>query len=200
MAVQRYQAAFRTATWGNVIDGGNATVPGLTAGGTLIDTVSLIPPFLQRWTLINVSIQALLVRWAYHNIIINPTWGHSPYGRYDSILAGLVVPGSPTDGALWQFANLPADQSSIVTLWDPGVDPLPPYWNGDSGLETPSPALSISAGITPASPIDINQGEAIGIGLWIKPALLGSADGNPPPPLAVCGALYALIYDDGLPG
>lgn len=203
MSLQRSQGAFRSnAQYLSVGKAGTTnafdpifavpTNPGWTAGTTMIDGLSLTPPANQAWTLQQLSVSAVLLMEIF-------TGGGPIYGKFGKILAGLATMVSPTS-ANPAIANLtcnsgvqlPADRTAIGTLWDPATDPLPP-----NVLASPV-TLPLSLTITPPQPIPINQGETIGIGLWMLPSLLGQIAPVNGWELILASATWAIIYDDGV--
>lgn len=197
MSVRTLPGTFRTLTTSgvainlrDVVSWGASTFQSIRSGGsTLIDTLPLTPTQQQKWTLIAVSIQAGVVFQS----------ADSSFGKLGKLVAGLVPSGADTPGNFSGLSApllpLPDDSSLIATLWDPAADPMPPV----QPLNANPPAqLNVQTQISPPVPRPLVSGDNMGIGLWLLRSIIGGNNSSAGVTgLAVVGAKYTVIYDDG---
>lgn len=204
MAVQTFSGAFPvqpgssaspnlTDLWTSLVPSSGPPV-GWTPGNMVVEALALTPPFTQRWQLLAVAVQANLQ-------LIESFTGEINYGKLGQILAGLVPNGvSQTQPpvAIGQLNGLqiPSNQVGVGTLWDPAADPLPPV----TKVLGQGPTLPMSCSVQLPQPIDLPQAEQGGIGMWMKPSLLGSSGGASASTvgLLIANANYTVTYDDGV--
>lgn len=89
------------------------------------------------------------------------------FGRLSRIVAGLQVnPPAPNEQAQIYITTPPTDVSSLVALFDPAVDPLPPQYNSLAG-----PQVTDIRGTQLPQPVVIDELDTIAFGVWAFPFL-----------------------------
>lgn len=173
-----------------------------TPGAYLITTMPLQPPSLTAWSITTIAVQGLLT-------MLEEDGGapQSWCGQLGRIVAGLTEQG-PTTGsgvvftvsAPWNAGNQPAfDPTLIGSLWDPAVDPMPPWTH----YQVPTPStvmyLPVTCVITPPQPVKLTAGAQINIGVWIQPSIMLTQSGvSGDAGLSLFNGSYTVNYDDGL--
>jgi len=182
----------------NTRDGGPVVIGGWSYGATLIFSPGFQPPSLEVWEIQAVSITAKLC-------LAVPAAPTIPlYGKLGKVVAAVLPQGATSTAHQGQpdsgMIPLPQDSTLSVDLFDPAVDMMPPLWT--SSITTPP---SEPAGMLPLQSVislPIGQGSQsaanLALGLWITPSLLHNT-ATQSFGLALFGAAYTIIYDDGKP-
>lgn len=168
---------------------------GYTTGGFLTVGAPLdSPPLSQVWSLIawTITLQGLLAG------------AGANFGRLGSIIAGVArglqtntpAPNGIAPPGPWsnKGIQLPPDQSALTTIWDGNTDPA--FHLSTSGTPPAKPE-PIVATFSPPVPIEVESGETLGIGLWLKPSLIGIPGGAGTGLIQIFNAAYTITLDDG---
>lgn len=193
MGQQQIASSFRTSPPGvtgipalawNVLDLYEAT-SNWTSGASLIDDVSIQPPLGQAW-----SIAAWTVRCV--GLLEVPLSGTPSYGKLGRLIGGLVRGAAPTPFSAvgLPYANplvpLPIDTTGLAVIWDGDSDPAFPISTSAPGTLQP-----VMFANNLSSPIVVQSGDRVQIGLWLTPSLAQNVAPG------VINATYTITVDDG---
>lgn len=174
-----------------------ANEPQRTKGQTIAVDLTPSPQINSTWELLSVAISGALT---LANITVDQSNHYDvavPFGKFGSIIAGLVVDGnlqlpqvSTTQGNIFTtfiqpLQPYPLDTSLLTPLWDPTIDDMPPIalrGNTQVSIATPNPLVSIDG--TPLTlairanllfpiPLQVIPGRRIQAGIWMNPSVLG---------------------------
>lgn len=171
-----------------------------TPGSTAITNLPLVPLQNDRWVVYAVGVQGYLFFQSS-----KPSYGRLgrivtgiiPFQSPQAIASGTIQPVSPFGNPPWQ--PLPEDPSLVSTLWDDSIDDMPPIvTNG----QPPALPLPISTTITPPVPRALQAGDAMALGIWMEPSILGKGGGSILASDAVgfilAGASFTISYEDNV--
>lgn len=179
----------------------------LTPGTTQVDTVQLSSTSIEsQITVIAVSVQAYLSQTI-----------SAAFGKIGKIYSGLIVGRdviSDTTNSFSQgdygfilpyispMSELPSNSLLTGVLYDPSVDELPPYYTDSVPQDTVpiNKLLPASLQIIPQSPIKLDAGSKLSMGIWIVPSLIGFVQNYTSSSygLTVYNASTCVVYDDGI--
>jgi len=195
MGIQQYKGAFRTSDGAtNVYEALSVGAgAGRDLGATIVDQVQLVPPMMQTWRLLQISIVATL-------IMVSDNWiglcGKLPR-IYGGLAQGIAQSWEGASPMVVPMQALPSDQGGIGLLWDPANDPLPPL--GTFTTRFAIIGLPVELNVSLPQPVSIMQGELVGVGIWLEGALLATPTSFTNAGLVVMNANYCVTYDDGQP-
>lgn len=158
--------------------------PGLTSGGQLLLPIPSQPTQARPWTIYGWGVALTIT------LIHQPNAWKQPYGKLGKILAGPLFDigsiANPRSARTLFAAPDSAALPNLATIWDGTQDSSPPFWTGGD----PPVGGQISQSSQLPQALTLRQGEQIGFGLWLTPALTGVAT-------VITGATYNVTYAVG---
>lgn len=165
------------------------TFPGVGQGRYIVDALSLQPPATQVWTLLGWSVQ-------FHRFLaLNNGVGTGQHqGVMGDVFAGLTDQSrtAPSNGVGIPGVAMPNDDSRIAKIWDGATGRFYIFDAAVIPRGFTEKALATSESFTFAlpQPIELDIGQQLAMGLWMRPNF--SMHGNDFPGVAF--ARWSLTY------
>jgi hypothetical protein len=177
-------------------------------GATIIEQLSFNPLPSEKWVVIAYSVSGSMYLCESPASSVSPA-AYQAYGKFGTIKSALLFgndtvgqTGTGTDPTHHPQLPLPSDLSTLMDIWNPAEDSLPPQlpYNVSPPLagSVGNSAVPLVVGNTLVlpTPKPLQQGIPVGIGVWMAPSLLSGSNNNFPA-LYLFNAKYSVVYDDG---
>jgi hypothetical protein len=172
----------------NVADVGTNAFAGWTPGAYQLLTIPEQPGLTSPWVVEGFGV-------TYSGLHVLGNEGTPPYGTFGKLWAGLVSPAQRstlTSGGVtlpWvqPCVALPPQASLLGMVWDGAQDQMFPTFSTAKAaqtLDTRSTTINLS------SPLLLQPGEQVTVGLWLTPSLVSNIN------TVIYNAQYEILYDD----